>query len=290
MIRHPVTEEELERMIDEAAPGWRRRARARTRRFEAAGRYNEEAGAWSEVKGVYMKIQRCKCAYCERKLEGEDVGKIEHDVEHFRPKNGVRKWPAAGSPHSYRFSTGDDFDEGYYLLAYHPLNYAVACKPCNTPLKSNYFPIAGRRGSRKGHPNELVDEKCYLIYPIGSIDVAPEELMTFDGIIPVPRFKSGHRSRRVRVIIDLFQLHLRENLLEQRAERIMGLYTAMKLLEQAGVPDDLKDFTRDSIEILLSSGRPHCNCLRAYHELYGNDPARAEMIAGEARNYLKSRS
>ena len=289
MIRYPVTEKELERMIDEAAPGWRRKARSRTSRFGTAGRYDESAGCWSEVKGVYMKIQHCKCAYCERKLEGEDVGKIEHDVEHFRPKNGVRKWPPAGGS-SYGFPTGDDFDEGYYLLAYHPLNYAVACKPCNTPLKSNYFPIAGRRGSRRGHPNELVDEKCYLIYPIGTIDASPEELVTFDGIIPVPRLKKGHRARRARVTIDLFQLHLRENLLEQRAERIMGLYIAMKLLEQDGIADDLREFTRDSIATLLSSSRPHCNCLRAYHELYGKDPARAEMIAGEARNYLKSRS
>ena len=34
-------------------------------------------------------------------------------------------------------------NNGYYLLAYHLLIYAVACKPCNSGLKKDYFPIAG---------------------------------------------------------------------------------------------------------------------------------------------------
>ncbi len=110
----------------------------------------EKKGIWSEVKPVYMSLQRDKCAYCERKLASADFGgTIEHDLEHFRPKSSARPWPTTAISRErglvYTFPTGKHHASGYYWLAYHPLNYCVACKKCNTPLKLDFFPIAVNR-------------------------------------------------------------------------------------------------------------------------------------------------
>lgn len=159
MIRYDIAEADLIDKIDKEAPTWFTRTKKRTSTFRRDGEYTEKTGTWSEIKAVYMKVQHNKCAYCERVLEGPPYGLVEHDIEHFRPKNGVEGWPSvkikADRKIDYDFSTGDDWDAGYYLLAYHPLNYLTACKSCNTPLKLNYFPIAGKRGPQAEHPSDL---------------------------------------------------------------------------------------------------------------------------------------
>lgn len=93
MIRYPITETTLLGQLDAAAPTWRSRTAARTKKFLKAKRYDEEAGLWSEIKPVFMSLQHNKCAFCERRLEGPRHGRIEHDLEHFRPKSEVRVWP-----------------------------------------------------------------------------------------------------------------------------------------------------------------------------------------------------
>jgi hypothetical protein len=194
MIRYSVKVSELKALIKRLSPSWLDRALARTERFRQAGKYDERSSIWSEIVGVYMRIQHHKCAYCERLLSGPRFGRIEHDLEHYRPKNAVKKW----SPRSehINYPTGSAWSEGYYLLAYHIFNYVTACKVCNTPLKSNYFPIAAPRGLQQNNPRHLRTEKPFLIYPLGRIDKDPESLITFDGIISKPKGHWGHRFRR----------------------------------------------------------------------------------------------
>ena len=96
MIRHTITEQEIRASIEVAVPGWLDRAQKRTEAFIKARKYEEASSIWSEVKPVYMKIQHDKCIYCERQLASPDHGgAIEHDLEHFRPKNEVVEWPTA---------------------------------------------------------------------------------------------------------------------------------------------------------------------------------------------------
>jgi hypothetical protein len=90
MIRYPVTEQQLIDAINQLAPNWLADVAARTARFRQAGRYNEESGVWSRIKDVYLALQHDKCAYCERRLAGSPEGRIEHDVEHYRPKSEVK--------------------------------------------------------------------------------------------------------------------------------------------------------------------------------------------------------
>ena len=94
------------------------------------------------------------------------------------PKNGVKAWPddriKVERQIDYDFPTGQGWGRGYYLLVFHLCNYITACKTCNTPLKSNYFPIAGdRRGPQSDDPARLAPEKPYLLYPLGETRLRP---------------------------------------------------------------------------------------------------------------------
>src|SRR5436305_5515954 len=121
-----------------------------------------------------MALQHEKCAYCERRLAGGRFGAIEHDVEHYRPKSAVESWPSAKISKergiSYSFQTGGDFPEGYYLLAYQILNYAVACKTCNSPLKANFFPVGAARVVSCDSLADYASEMPFLLFPIGDLD------------------------------------------------------------------------------------------------------------------------
>src|SRR5438105_4680823 len=98
MIRYAIAPDTIESFVDAAVPGWRGRAEERTNAFIAARGYHEPPSPiWSEVKSVVMRLQRSKCAYCERQLAAPGGGEIEHDLEHFRPKSSVRRWPGGGA-------------------------------------------------------------------------------------------------------------------------------------------------------------------------------------------------
>lgn len=293
MIRYAVTLAEIERAVKSQAPTWKRRAAARTLKLEKLKRFEERSSIWSEIKTIYMRIQHNKCAYCERVLEGEPYGVIEHDLEHFRPKGSVRAWPeSATRPRpapSYPFTTGGDWDEGYYLLAYNLLNYATACKSCNTPLKSSYFPIAGPRGPQSRDVTALGAEEPFLIYPLGEIDDDPESLITFTGVLPLPREASGPGSHRARVTIDFFDLEGRGHLVLQRAERINMAWFALQGLEHPTDTDHRQD-SAHVIEWLTAPSSPHCNCVRAFVALYREDRVAARTVYEPISELLTSRT
>lgn len=282
MIRYPVDPDALLEAIETEKPGWIERARERTEAFRAAGTYDEEKGIWSEVKDVFRRLQEQKCAFCERRLAGEPFGAVDHDVEHYRPKNSVRKWPPASRELQYDFETGEGMENGYYLLAYSVFNYVTACKVCNTPLKSSYFPIAGRRGpATADDPRRLARERPFLPFPLGDTDTDPEELIAFDGILAVPSSPDldSHEWRRAAVTIDFFALNEREELRRERAALMKGTYFALRFR------DDDDDVTRETARRWLTDidtpGQPHANCLRSFVRLYRDDRPRAVEIIRE---------
>lgn len=286
MIRVPVSKRALFDLIRSASPDWLPKAQVLTSSLPLKPGENWSS-IWGDIKEVFIRLQIGKCVYCERRLEHPRFGKIEHDVEHFRPKSSVRKWPPEKMSGErglvYDFDLGEDWEDGYYLLAYHPLNYATSCKTCNTILKNNYFPVAGARRQAES-PEALKEELPFLIYPLGTIDSDPESLIRFEGIIPVPRYKSGHRSRRARVTIDFFELDARENLREERAEAIAAIHTAVRL-EQIGDESE-RTYARRVLKARTSSAAAHTNCARCFHRLCRTDPQRASLLAEAALEIL----
>jgi len=290
VIRYPVTRAELEELIRTESGTWLAEAVKKTAAFRALGRYEEEAGTWSAIKGAYMKLQHGKCAYCERKSGADEESKIEHDVEHFRPKSKVRQWPPKKWNLKYSFATGEPAETGYYLLAYNIFNYAVACKKCNTIYKSDYFPIAGKaRIVDRDEAQELAGEEPFLIYPLGDADEDPEDLITFQGLIPLPRHEDGLPRERARVTIDFFKLDARSELLFQRAVILKSLYWALDDLKTTTDPRRRKA-AQQTVDLALSPTSPHTSCARAFHTLCAQDPKTAELFYEAVAVYLEKRN
>jgi hypothetical protein len=86
------------------------------------------------------------CAYCQDELTASDRG----DVEHFRPK-----------------SLDDGEAQIYWWLAYAFENYLLSCRRCNSPCKSNKFPVAAT-ARRVRHPDwaQLANEQRLLADPV----------------------------------------------------------------------------------------------------------------------------
>src|ERR1044071_9994958 len=83
--------------------------------------------AHSDVKRALAAYHFSKCCYCETKYPDLD----NLDVEHFRPKAGVRQ---------NLTQTTDEYP-GYYWLAYEWSNLLLSCNPCNRRYKKTFFPL-----------------------------------------------------------------------------------------------------------------------------------------------------
>ena len=179
MIGYRVDPRELRRRIREHDPNWLAQAE------------NSEEPAWSRIKDVFVSIQHFKCGYCERPMPrpqrraGADAadqtwgGRREYDLEHFRPRRRVTRWPTATSRFQYEFETGEDMDGGYPWLAHDCLNYLVSCKTCNQDNKKTCFPVGGARGAEGNDVRQLNrSERPFLVNPVSTNDVRPEELIS----------------------------------------------------------------------------------------------------------------
>ncbi len=281
MIRYVITPEELRAKIAAHDSGWQEKASGRTEILSKLGRYAEETANadsgriplipfWGDIKAVFITLQHGKCIYCENKLEEGPAGAIQWDLEHFRPKRQVRPWQFPGEAGSFDFPLGAAFPEGYYLLAYHPGNYAAACKTCNTTFKSNCFPIAGKRIGGKREPDEYRRERPYLVYPFDGNEEDPEALITFEGFTAVPRPRRGPRRRRAAVMIAFFELN-RYGLRARRAEFLVNtLAPNLKLTTQG----DLQ--AGDRVSRMLSPAGIFTNCARSFVRLYRKTPIEAK--------------
>lgn len=293
MIRYTITLDDLRQRIEAEHPGWLERARACTDAFRASGKYEEARSIWSEVKPVYMRLQGgAKCVYCERKLEAVDLGRGEQDVEHFRPKGRVKPWkaPAPLADAGVAFTPVPEAESGYHLLPYHPFNYAAACKPCNSALKRDHFPIAGSYDLKGEDPAAMTAEQPYLLYPVGDFDEDPEDVIAFTGLSPRPVAPAGHPRHRALVTIEFFRLDdllKRKNLFRERA---LILVTLFSLLEKAHGPGPAGERAKAGAlaDAFTSPSAPHTNCARSFRRLFESDPAEAREFADRAADFLLS--
>ena len=281
MIRYPFDQTQVEKEIEKIDNKWLKKAAIRTKGFIEKGFFEEKSSIWSSVKPVYMALQHNKCIFCERQFEGVEYGKIEHDLEHFRPKGKVGAWPGSDNEaQRYDFPTGDKFDAGYYWLAYDLHNYAAACKVCNSTFKKTFFPIGANRVSfpvnEQDKPSsvELASEKPLLCYPLGEIDDDPEDLITFIATIAVPVHATGYKHERAKVMIDFFGLNERELLQNERAQMISVVGPVFEK-QSVGLAsaDDL-----EIIRMTMAPHQRHSACLKAFARLWTTDAPLAKQI------------
>ena len=149
------------------------------------------------VKNALIKAQHGKCAFCE-----SQVRHIAHgDVEHYRPKGGVRQ------------NDGDPLEQpGYFWLAYVWENLFFACQLCNQSFKKNLFPLADPTRRARSHLDDLAAEEPMLIHP------ADEEPSAFIGFREEMAFPIDD-DPRARTTIEVLGLN-REELAEFRFDHL----------------------------------------------------------------------
>lgn len=292
MIRIPLSADKLKKLIDIESPTWLAKAKKKTKEAIAAGRVAGNDGIWSEIKDVYMELQGFKCMYCEKPMPKPDprrdgaTGKVEYDVEHFRPKNRVTAWPTdkvklrRKIDYEKKLKTG--YKSGYVWLAFDHLNYGVSCKTCNSELKGDKFPILGTVGN-KGQSVAALDraEKPCLLLPIGNTGTDPESLLSWRGPLVSPKKGlSPQDALRALVLIDFFELDTRRDLLDNRCQGIMLLFHE---LEKGSQKSDqfVKTFTNAQMEF--------AGCYRAFVALFRNDRKSARDWYEKCRQYVLTR-
>jgi len=112
--------------------------------------FDSKVYAHKTVKAALRKTQHDKCCFCESKVTHISYG----DVEHFRPKAGVRQ------------KSSDVLERpGYYWLAYEWSNLFFSCQLCNQRFKGNLFPLRNPAGRAKSHDDNVAAEKPIFIDP-----------------------------------------------------------------------------------------------------------------------------
>jgi 5-methylcytosine-specific restriction endonuclease McrA len=284
MIRYEIGRQDLIDRIQGHKPNWISRAKTRTEEYARAHDYSAGTEFWGEIKQVYIDLQSEKCAYCETKLQGAALASKVHEVEHFRPKSSVAAWPNHAVAHWKNFTPpcamGRQSAKGYYHLAYHPFNYAIACTRCNSTLKSNYFPIRGNRRTAIRDPSWLHVEDPLLIYPISDLDDDPATIIAFDGVLAVPKVRTGPKWERAYSVINFFQLN-HEDLTSRRAQLLAALWY---VLETAATGTRVaRAQARRHLDAAGASGSEFSGCVFAFRQLYESSRALADAKARETR-------
>lgn len=293
MIRITVGRADLLDRIEACNKTWLQRAAERTAEFGAAGKYVEGSEFWGDIKQVYIDLQHEKCAYCETRLQGDEFASKVHEVEHFRPKKRVRVWPDRKRPYWRHFPdnivTGAASATGYYLLALHPFNYSIGCTRCNSTLKSDYFPVRGTRAVTLAAPDLDADEDKLLIYPLSDLDIDPAEVITFDGVLAVPRAGLDPRlDERAVTTIAFFQLN-HQDLTTRRAEMLVLLWN---VLEHRRLETDAAEHARIDAELDTFCGPSgqFSACMAAFRAMHASNHELARKHANNARELLSGRA
>ena len=281
MIRHRISPADLLAKIPQK---WLGRAKSQTRKVIRARRVAEGDGIWSEIKSLYMELQGFKCMYCEKPMPregagGTAAGKVEYDVEHFRPKNRVTSWPTKevkekrGIDYAERLAMGET--RGYVRLAFDPLNYGVSCKTCNSELKGDRFPITGTTNSRMRDRAKLdeVERPCLLL-PVGESGEDPEVWLEWLG--PTVRARTDldpDTMLRARALVDFLELDTRADLLFSRCTLVVLLWDELEQTHAAG-DDGVR--AREFVARMTDDASYFAACARAFRKLYDADRPAAD--------------
>jgi uncharacterized protein (TIGR02646 family) len=179
--------------------------------------FDQAVYAHPSVKHALIAMQHDKCAFCEAKPLHVSDG----DVEHFRPKGGVRQTDA------------DPLQRpGYYWLAYTWDNLLFSCERCNRRHKKNLFPLVDPTRRAKSHRDTIADEAPVFIDPSAE---DPEPYISYRDHVPVA---IGGNVRGEQTIESLGLR--RPELSADREEHLERLKMLQAVAANAAVPDELR--------------------------------------------------
>ena len=125
------------------------------------------------------------------------------------------------------------------------------------------------------HPDDYAAEGAYLVYPLGTADQDPEELITFDGVEAVPRplrDQDEANWRRARVMIDFFGLN-RDGRVGDRAWWLLHAVWPNVGGAERGDEVALRNLSR-----IRSERAPFSSCSRCFLAVCEHDRERAAAM------------
>ena len=292
MIHYKIDQAKLVSEIDKESPNgiWWKKAKREFDRSIAAGAHDPNKEYWGEVKGAFMRLQNYKCVYCETPLAQGEKAKIDYDVEHHRPKSRVKPWPNSKTRKQLgiTYSVSSGRGQGYPELAHHPYNYSVACKVCNSPYKSDYFPILGVPSAAGVFDLTLLNrgERTAIPLPLGDWGEDPSGFLTFHGFVAIPAGADQISKRRAEIVIDFFELNRRPDLLLGRAAAIAQIYSYLREVQLPNLAIDSVEATR-WVDNAISDSAPYSAASRAFYDLFKNSPGKAKEIAKISARYIE---
>lgn len=198
------------------------------------------------VKQTLVAMQQNKCAFCEAKPLHVSDG----DVEHFRPKAGVRQ------------SDADLMQRpGYYWLAYAWENLLFACERCNRRHKKNLFPLLDPAHRATSHRAAIGDESPVFIDP--SKD-NPEQYITYREHVPV----AVDGNARGEQTIEALGLR-RPDLNADREDHLQIVKNLHAVASHPGVPDGLRNESRALLNKYVASDAEYSLMTRTAVQMLG---------------------
>ncbi len=199
--------------------------------------FNSKIYGHKTVKQALKTAQHDKCCFCESKVTHVAYG----DVEHFRPKAGVRQKPkdSLGRP-------------GYYWLAYEWSNLFFSCQLCNQRFKGNLFPLKNPGDRAISHHDDISAEKPKFISPAEN----PEQYIAFRQEIPY----AIDGNPKGKATIEALGLG-RDELNDMRK----GYFDELELIYQIatlGLPDALRRKAKRFINKCLQSSSQYTSMVR----------------------------
>jgi hypothetical protein len=217
---------------------------------QAGPPYEIDDDLYKQCRDLIFAPYAGKCAYCEGKIFAQSAGQVEH----FRPKSGLRNLK------NKAVKIGpEEAHPGYWWLAYDPSNLLPACGMCNV-----YTRKAGGKGERfplpdggfvATKPGEEKREKPLLIHP-GREDPAGLFDIDFETGVLVPN------NTRAEVCIDVLGLN-REALVEERFQAIKSATLHVRACRGKKTPP--KEYQKN-LDDHLKGRLPYSLAWRKVHE------------------------
>lgn len=182
----------------------------------------------STVKQSLVDMHRGKCCYCESKVRHTGPGTIDH----YRPKAASQQ--QVGLPF---------VRPGYYWLAYDWENLLFECVACNQTHKRNLFPLQDEARRAVSHLHPPNQEEPLLIDPSRE---NPTDFISFHAEYAF----ALDDNLRGRLTIQILSLNDRNDLVEQRRERIRVLrllQEVIALLPQTQTATDAQQFLNEAV-------------------------------------------
>jgi 5-methylcytosine-specific restriction endonuclease McrA len=292
MIAYPVTNDELVNAINSESTTWFSRAYIDTLLARETQKYDSTKSYWGDIKQAFIKLQSSKCAYCEKPMAEGEKSNIDYDVEHHRPKSGCSPWPDAKTKKRLKidYVLNQGRDRGYPELAFHPFNYIVACKVCNSPYKSDYFPLLGKPNENSFDPVELnQSEEPVIPMPLGTWGEDPSDFLDFEGFVAVAKSSDPKRRKRAEAFIDFFELNRRPDLLVGRAVLILLCYYALREVKDLDLAKN-KTEAQGWVDDYCAPGTGYSAVAQAFVKLFAAKPKLAREYAQIAMVYVNRKS